>query len=103
MYVDHETMRAEIDRLGQFFHLHGDDPWLDHVAYALEDLPGDVREQARMIMDVPAGGSFAKRVIEITIDTVADLYGSLERVKLLHFLRLIDDSVATALATLAPR
>ena len=86
MYVDHETMRAEIDRLGQFFHLHGDDPWLDHVAYALEDLPGDVREQARMIMDVPAGGSFAKRVIEITIDTVADLYGSLERVKLLHFL-----------------
>jgi hypothetical protein len=73
------------------------------VAYALEDLPEDVREQARMIMDVPAGGSFAKRVIEITIDTVADLYGSLERVKLLHFLRLIDDSVATALATLAPR
>ena len=61
MYVDHETMRAEIDRLGQFFHLHGDDPWLDHVAYALEDLPEDVREQARMIMDVPAGGSFAKR------------------------------------------
>jgi hypothetical protein len=56
------------------------------VAYALEDLPGDVREQARMIMDVPAGGSFAKRVFEITTDTVADLYGSLERVKLLHFL-----------------
>jgi hypothetical protein len=46
MYVDHETMRAEIDRLGQFFHLHGDDPWLDHVAYALEDLPEDVCEQA---------------------------------------------------------
>ena len=86
MYVDHETMRAEIDHLGQFFNLHGNDPWLDHVAYALEDLPEDVREQARIIMNVPAGGSFAKRVIEITIDAVSDLYGSLERVKLLHFL-----------------
>jgi len=86
MYVDHETMRAEIDRLGQFFQLHGDDPWLDHVAYALEDLPEDVSEQARMIMEVPAGGSFAKRVIEITTNAVAGLYGSLERVKLLHFL-----------------
>ena len=86
MPVDHQTMRAEIDRLQQLFHLSQADRYLDHVAYAFEDLPEDAREQARMILDVPAGGSFAKRVIEVTIDAAADLYGSLERVKLLHFL-----------------
>jgi protein tyrosine phosphatase (PTP) superfamily phosphohydrolase (DUF442 family) len=79
-------MRDEIDRLRQFFHPSGDDRHLDHVAYAFEDLPEDAREQARMIMEVPAGGSFAKRVIEVTTDAAADLYGSLEKVKLLHFL-----------------
>jgi hypothetical protein len=39
-----------------------------------------------MIMDVPLGGSFSKRVIEVTTDTAANLYGTLERVKVLHFL-----------------
>jgi protein-tyrosine phosphatase len=86
MPVDRHAMQDEIDRLQQLFHLSGDDRHLDHVAYAFEDLPKDAREQARMIMDVPAGGSFAKRVIEVTTDAAADLYGSLERVKLLHFL-----------------
>ena len=86
MPVDHQTMRDEIDRLQQLFRLSRADRYVDHAAYAFEDLPGDVREQARMILDVPAGGSFAKRVIEVTTDAVADLYGSLEKVKLLHFL-----------------
>ena len=86
MSVNHQTMRDEIDRLQQFFHPHGDDRHLDYVAYAFEDLPEDAREQARMIMDVPVGGSFAKRVIEVTTDAAADLYGSLEKVKPLHFL-----------------
>jgi protein tyrosine phosphatase (PTP) superfamily phosphohydrolase (DUF442 family) len=82
MVVDHQTMRDEIDRLQQFFHVSRD----DRVAYAFEDLSEDAREQARMILDVPVGGSFAKRVIEVTTDAAADLYGSLEKVKLLHFL-----------------
>src|SRR5580704_3886321 len=86
MSIDHQTMAREIDRLHQFFHLSGDDRYLDHAAYAFEDLPEDVREQARLILDVPAGGSLAKRVIEVTADAVADVYGSLEKVKLLHFL-----------------
>ncbi len=88
MSVDHETMRNEIDRLRQFIHARGDDLHLDHIAYALEDLPETTREQARMIMDVPVGGSFAKKVIEVTIDAAADLYGTLEKVKRLHFLSL---------------
>lgn len=86
MSVDHQTMRDEIDRLQQLFHPSRDDRYLDHATYAFEDLPKYAREQARMILDVPAGGSFAKRVIEVTIDAAADLYGSLEKVKLLHFL-----------------
>lgn len=86
MSVNHQTMRDEIDRLHQFFHRSGDDRHLDHVAYALEDIPADAREQARMILHVPAGGSFAKRVIEVTTDAAADVYGSLEKVKVLHFL-----------------
>jgi hypothetical protein len=86
MSIDHHTMAHEIDRLHQFFHFSGDDRYLDHAAYAFEDLPEDVREQARMILDVPAGGSLAKRVIEVTTDAAADVYGSLEKVKLLHFL-----------------
>ena len=86
MAVDHQTMRHEIDRLQQLFHLSRDDRYLDRAAYAFEDLPDEVREQARIILDVPAGGSFAKRVIEVTTNAVADLYGSLEKVKLLHFL-----------------
>src|SRR5260370_39227414 len=79
MSVDHETMRNEIDRLRQFIHARGDDLHLDHIAYALEDLPETTREQARMIMDVPVGGSFAKKVIEVTIDAAADLYGTPEK------------------------
>jgi Tyrosine phosphatase family len=103
MSVDHETMRNEIDRLRRFFPVRGDDPRLDHVAYALEDLPEKVRAQARMIMAVPPGGSFAKKVVEVTIDAAADLYGTLEKVKRLHFLSqypvtpytyLIDDHVS---------
>jgi hypothetical protein len=86
MSVNHQTMRNEIDRLQHFFCPRGDDRHLDYVAYAFEDLPEDAREQARMIMNVPAGGSFAKRVIEVITDAAADLYGSLEKVKLLHFL-----------------
>jgi hypothetical protein len=86
MSVDHQTMRHEIDRLHQFFHFSGDDRYLDQAAYAFEDLAEDVREQARMILAVPAGGSLAKRVIEVTTDAAADVYGSLEKVKLLHFL-----------------
>ena len=86
MSVDHQTMRHEIDRLHQFFHFSGDDRYLDQAAYAFEDLAEDVREQARMILDVPAGGSLAKRVIEVTTDAAADMYGSLEKVKLLHFM-----------------
>ena len=56
MSVDHQTMRDEINRLQDFFHSREDDPHLDHVAYAFEDLPEDARKQARMIMDVPPGG-----------------------------------------------
>jgi hypothetical protein len=86
MSIDHQTMARAIDLLHQFFHFSGDDRYLDHVAYAFEDLPEDVRDQARMILDVPAGGSLATRVLEVTADAAADVYGSLEKVKLLHFL-----------------
>lgn len=86
MPVDHQAMREEIDRLRQFFLARRDDPYLDHVVYAFEDLPERARDQARMIMEVPPGGSLAKKVIEVTTNAAADLYGSLEKVKLLHFL-----------------
>lgn len=86
MPVSHQTMRGEIDRVEQLFRRCGDDPHLDHVAYAFEDLPEDARGQARMLMKVPADGSLAEKVIEVSTNTVDDLYGSLERVKLLHFL-----------------
>jgi hypothetical protein len=84
--VAHETMRDEIDRIKRFFRIGNDNRDLDHVARALEDLPEDVREQARMVLDVPDGDSFAKRVFDVTEDVAVDLYGSLERVKYLHFL-----------------
>ena len=86
MPVDHEAMREEIDRLRQFLPARGDDPYLDRVVYAFEDLPENARDQARMIMEVPAGGSLAKKVVEVSANAAADLYGSLEKVKLLHFL-----------------
>jgi hypothetical protein len=45
-----------------------------------------VREQARLVLDGPEGDSFAKKVADVTEDVAVDLYGSLERVKYLHFL-----------------
>ena len=59
-------MRGEIDRVEQLFRRCGDDPHLDHVAYAFEDLPEDARGQARMLMKVPADGSLAEKVIEVS-------------------------------------
>ncbi len=84
--VAHEKMREEIDRIKRFFRVGNDTRDLDHVARALEDLPEDVREQARIVLDVPEGDSFAKKVVDVTEDVAVDLYGSLERVKYLHFL-----------------
>jgi hypothetical protein len=86
MDVNHKTMRYEIDHLQQFFHVREGDPSLEHVVHALEDLPEDAREQARLIMDVPIGDSFGKKVIDVTTNAAADLYGTLEQVKCLHFL-----------------
>ena len=86
MNVTHKTMRGEIDRLEQFFQTGENHPDLEHVARALEDLPEDAREQARVIMDVPEGTAFAMRVVDVITDAAADLYGILEQVKCLHFL-----------------
>jgi hypothetical protein len=47
MSIDHQAMAREIDRLHLFFRFSGDDRYLDHAAYAFEDLAEDVREQAR--------------------------------------------------------
>jgi hypothetical protein len=85
MAADHQMMPDVIERLKQL-HPRGDDPQLDRIAHVLEDLPEDAREQAVMIMDVPPGGSLAKRVVEVITDAAEDLYGSLEKVELLHFL-----------------
>src|SRR5579859_7771963 len=84
--VTHQLMRDEIDRIKRFFRIGDDSRDLDHVARALEDLPEEAREQARMVLDVPDGDSFAKKVFDVTEDVAVDLFGSLERVRYLHFL-----------------
>jgi hypothetical protein len=86
MQVDHTVTKDEIGRLQQFSHTREGDHDLDHVAHALEDLPQDACEQARMVMGVSAGGSFQDRVIDITKDAAASVYGALEQVRCLHFL-----------------
>ena len=86
MSVSHEAMRDEIGRLQSFLHSRGDDARHDDLIYALEDLPEDARKQAEPIMAVPPGSSYAERVIEVTENAAADVYGTLETVTLLHFL-----------------
>jgi protein tyrosine phosphatase (PTP) superfamily phosphohydrolase (DUF442 family) len=81
-------MRDELDRLKVFFQDCQEKRDIDHVVRALEDLPEDAREQALMVMDVPDADSFAKKVLDVTTDVATDLYGTLERVKYLHFLSL---------------
>jgi Tyrosine phosphatase family len=57
-----------------------------HYAYALEDLPEDVRQEAAMIAGTQPGLSLRRRILD-EVETVGlDSYGALEQVPLLSFL-----------------
>lgn len=57
-----------------------------HFAYALEDLPEEVRQQAAEIAATEPGISFRQRVLDEVETAGLDLYGTLEQAPLLRFL-----------------
>lgn len=57
-----------------------------HFAYALEDLPDEVRDQAAEIAGTQPGLSLRRRVMDECESAAFDAFGPLEQVPLLHFL-----------------
>ncbi len=64
--------------------MHHDD-WY-RISHALEDLPTDVRAQAREIASLPSGLSLRRKIFDELENAGLDSYGNLERIPLLHFL-----------------
>jgi hypothetical protein len=57
-----------------------------HFAHALEDLPGEVRDQAAAIAGTQPGLSLRRRVEDYFATAALDAFGTLEQAPLLHFL-----------------
>jgi len=57
-----------------------------HRAHALEDLPAGARAQVAGIVDAIPSPTLRRRIFDVLEDAGADVYGNLERVRLLRFL-----------------